>query len=199
MNFTGCPWFWLAVAAVLASDSDPAGAAKLAQRARDSLPRRVVLVGDSLAVGLARPLAAELKAQGIELRTCAKGGANAGQFTEPGGFGTLGLAELLSTFKPELVLASLGTNDTAPGSSVRAKLPARFALLRERVSAGGARLIFLEPPPLPWSRVPIHQAAQAAPASVLLAPAIAQEPDHIHATPAGYAAWAKHIAKELSR
>ncbi len=56
MNFTGCPWFWLAVAAVLASDSDPAGAAKLAQRARASLPRRVVLVGDSLAVGLARPL-----------------------------------------------------------------------------------------------------------------------------------------------
>jgi lysophospholipase L1-like esterase len=199
MTFTGCPWFWLAVAAVLASDSDPGGAARLAKRARESLPTRVVLVGDSLAVGLARPLAAELKARGVELRTCARVAANAGQFTEPGGFGTLGLAGLLSDFKPELVLVSLGTNDTAPGSSVREKLPARFDLLRQRASAAGARVVFLEPPPLPWSREPIHRAASHAGAPLLLAPAIEQAPDHIHATPAGYAAWAKHIAKELNQ
>lgn len=192
MTFTGCPWFWLTVAAVLASDSAPANAKPSAK-----LPARVVLIGDSLAVGLARPLAAEFKSGGAELKVCAKVAANAGQFTEPGGFGTLYLADILSSFKPELVLVSLGTNDTAPGSSVRAKLPARFALLRERCEAAGARVVFLGPPPLPWSREPIYQAAAAS--RLIVAPAIEQAPDHIHATPAGYAAWATHIAKELTR
>lgn len=192
MNPTGCPWFWLAVAAVLASDgpSSAAGSAGAPKKLA-----RVVLVGDSLAVGLARPLAAELKPQGAELKVCARVAANAGQFTEPGGFGTLGLAALLADFKPELVLISLGTNDTAPGSSVRDKLPARFALLRERIEAAGARVLFLGPPPLPWSREPIYQAA--ADARLLVAPAVEQAPDHIHPTPAGAAAWAAHIRKEL--
>lgn len=195
MTFTGCPWFWLAVAAVLASDSDPGGAAKLAAAARASLPRRVVLVGDSLAVGLGRPLGTELKAAGAELKVCARVAANAGQFTEAGGFGTLGLAALLRDFKPELVFVSLGTNDTAPGSSVRDKLPARFALLRQRIEAAGARVVFLGPPPLPWSREPIYQAAAAA--RLIVAPGVEQAPDHIHPTPAGNLAWAKFIRKEL--
>lgn len=186
---TKCPWFWFGVAALLAADSEPA-------RAAPSKLSRVVLIGDSLAVGLARPLAAELKARGAELKVCARVSANAGQFTEPGGFGTLGLAALLSDFGPELVLVCLGTNDTAPGSSVRDKLPARFALLRSRAEAAGARVVFLGPPALPWSREPIYQAAAGA--RLLVAPVIEQAPDRIHPTPAGSAAWAKHIAKELS-
>lgn len=198
MTFTGCPWFWLAVAAVLASDSEPAAAAELAGKAREKFTAsRAVLIGDSLAVGLARPLAAELKSRGVELKVCAKVAANAGQFTEAGGFGTIGLAALLADFKPGLVLVCLGTNDTAPGSSVRAKLPERFALLRERIEAAGARVVFLGPPPLPWSREPIYQAAAAS--RLITAPAVEQASDHIHPTPAGSAAWAQHIAKELSR
>ena len=188
MTLTGCPWFWLGAALLLAQDSAPA-------RAAAPKLERVLLIGDSLAVGLARPLTSELKSRGVELRTLARVAANAGQFTEPGGFGTLGLAELLPAFRPELVLICLGTNDTAPGSSVREKLPARFARLRERTRAAGARVVFLEPPPLPWSREPIVQAA--APAPLISAPAVQQAPDRIHPTPAGAAAWAAHIRKEL--
>ncbi|MBI3204484.1 MAG: SGNH/GDSL hydrolase family protein [Myxococcales bacterium] len=185
---TKCPWFWFGVAALLAADSAPA-------RAKVRKLSRVVLIGDSLAVGLARPLAAELKTAGAELKVCARVSANAGQFTEPGGFGTLGLSALLSDFTPELVLVSLGTNDTAPGSSVRDKLPARFALMRSRIEAAGAHVLFLGPPSLPWPREPIYQAAAGA--RLLVAPAVEQAPDHIHPTPAGSAAWAKHIRKEL--
>lgn len=184
------PWLWLVVAAVLAADGGPAPAAKQAA------PSRVALVGDSLAVGLATPLRRELEPRGAALRVQAATGAHAGMFTA--GAGAQALGKLLAEWRPELVLVSLGTNDTVPGATLAAKLPERFALLRQRASSAGARLVFLEPPPLPWSREPIHQAAAHAGAPLLLSPAVEQASDRIHPTPAGYAAWSKHIAKELS-
>lgn len=190
MNPTNHPWFWLGAALLLAQDGVPPRAAP------DKLSR-VVLIGDSLAVGLARPLATELKARAVELQTRAATGAHAGMFTEGSGASSLG--KLLAEFGPDVVLVSLGTNDTVPAApALAAKLPERFALLRQRASSAGARLVFLEPPPLPWSREPIHKAAAHAGAPLFPAPAVQQAPDHIHLTPAGYAAWAKAIAKELS-
>lgn len=192
MNPAGCPWFWFGTALLLAQD----GAAPASAQPKT---RRVVLVGDSLAVGLAKPLGAELGARGVALQVRAATGANAGAFTE--GSGAQSLGKLLADFRPDVVLVSLGTNDTVPGAEALAKkLPARFALLASRSSAAGARVVFLEPPALPWSREPIHQAAAHAQAALIVAPAIEQAPDRIHPTGAGYAAWSKFIAsrKELS-
>lgn len=180
-----CPWFWLGAALLLAQDGAPPAAAQ----PKPPKPRRVVLIGDSLAVGLAKPLAAELGARGAALQVRAATGANAGAFTE--GSGASALGKLLADFKPDVVLVSLGTNDTVPGAEALAKkLPARFALL----ASVGARVAFLEPPALPWSREPIHQAAAYARAPLIVAPAIEQERDRIHPTGAGYAAWSKFIA-----
>lgn len=103
----------------------------------------------------------------------------------------------LATTKPEVVLISLGTNDTAPGASV-AGLDHRFSDLAETVRMMGATPVFLLPPELPWSRQPVADAVKAA-GALLITPEAGHQhaPDGVHLTGKGYSDWASDVAGKV--
>lgn len=151
--------------------------------------RRVLLVGDSLAVGLARPLALLL----APLTSAAVGGTRIDHWHGP----TMARALLVA---PSLVVVVLGTNDIAAhmaGNEARPQIRAVVAMAR----AAGASVAWVGPPSLPWDGfgvraalaqelsdlgVPLFDSEAAAP--------VARHSDGVHMTPAGYAEWAAQIA-----
>ena len=165
---------------------------------------RILLVGDSLAVGLRPHLARALQARGTgAFRSIAEGGTNIYQWStsaEPQG---RRLAKALATFHPTLVIISLGTNDEAartPGL-LRPYGPA-FDVARQRTPHAEAlrdRLrdvcsVWLGPPAaLLWStdRPFRHMLSALWGENFLDSELIDPEraPDHIHLTASGNEAW----------
>lgn len=167
---------WWHAAAVLVA---LASIAPAAPRAR----RRVLLVGDSLAVGLG----ASARAEGALVS--ARGGTVARQWITRGWF-----AAALESARPELVLVSLGTNDAA-GQVDAGTFAAQVAQLEQLARARGARVVWLFPPPMPYSLDAIRAGLSRAEADTLDAPAgLARAADRVHLTPAGYAAWWRAVA-----
>lgn len=149
---------------------------------------RRLLIGDSLAVGLAPHM---------PHATLAKGGTTAAQWAA--GKYRAPLLAMLRDRRPALVLICLGTNDTAQGRPAP-KLGEHFAELARLIRDHGAEPVFLEPTELPWSRAPIVQAAAATGARVIRAPVLpssARSRDRIHLTPEGYRLWAEHVRAAL--
>lgn len=170
----------------------PAGGALPGPAVSPASPRltgRVVLAGDSLAVGLAGPLGKLLgDVDGI--------GKNS--TTIDHWAGALALDQALAT-KPRLVLVSLGTNDIAAADNANAKRP-KIAAIVDKVRAARAAIGWVLPPSLPWPGYGVRAAlaqelsARNVPAFDSEALAFERAPDGVHATPAGYAAWAAAIA-----
>lgn len=160
---------------------------------KPQLRSRALLIGDSLAVGLGPPLTKVIAP--VALTTRAHVSTTSKSWTA--GKYAAELDEALATSKPEVVLISLGTNDTAPGASI-AGLETRFSDLTETIRMGGGAPIFLLPPELPWSRQPVADAVKAS-GAILITPRVGLEhaPDKIHLTGKGYADWAEDIAKQL--
>lgn len=148
-----------------------------------SSPRRVLLVGDSLAVGLGPSARADGAA------VSAKGGTVSRQWITRGWF-----AAALEASRPELVLVCLGTNDAA-GQIDAGTFAAQVAQLEQLARAKGARVVWLFPPPMPYSLEQIRAGLSRAEADVLEPPAsLERAPDRIHLTPAAYAAWWRAVA-----
>lgn len=156
---------------------------------------RVAIIGDSLGVGLSGPLGVEfsMRRRGASVRGHARLGATAGQWLSRGW-----LEPVLRT-RPEAVLISLGTNDSAAPESAAAKAFAEnVAELARRIRDAGAEPIFLEPPPMPWPLDDVRAALRATGAPVITPPAnLPRQPDRIHPTGSGYALWASHIERAL--
>ncbi len=160
---------------------------------------RLLLVGDSLALGLAPPLGQLAKENGVLFRVVGKTGSTVGQWA-----GATSLnAELVRALaeKPAVVLVSLGTNDEALSTeSARAELP-QLERLIALIEASGAELGWIGPPKLLpglsfspngftrsiQKRVP--QGAYFASDSY----DIPRAPDRLHPTVRGYAGWAGAI------
>lgn len=119
---------------------------------RFSWPReRVLLIGDSLSVGVAPILESALRERGVaDFLSIGRVGTNIKQWAMDDGDGAR-LNEALSTFRPTLVLISLGTNDEAtrklPGYEnfdvARQRAP-HIEQLREKLS--GTQSVWLGPP-----------------------------------------------------
>lgn len=180
------PW-WLAAALA-------AGAGVLLLRRKQPAttkpPSRALLIGDSLAVGLAAPLAKELAP--AELVTRAHVGSRSSDWAFEGKYRGE-LEDALTKFRPDAVLVSLGTNDLAGGKPTATS----FDFLAKRVAAKGAAVIFLGPPELPWPRGEVWSSAEAAGILVKAPEGLPHAPDGVHLTPAGYAAWAKFVGARL--
>lgn len=145
---------------------------------------RVLLVGDSLAAGLAAPLKKLVTADGATLATVGRVGTTIRQWAR-GGW----LAEALAQAKPGLVLVSLGTNDMeTPGDR-----SADIGAIVDRVRAAGAGLVWVEPPDMPTlrDRAQVRATLHATIPAERLFPGpsvpIQRAKDRIHATPQGYA------------
>lgn len=152
---------------------------------------RILLIGDSLALGLAPHLRALAEEAGLPFRAVAQKGT---AIRDWGGIiettASQRLQEALSTFQPTLVLVSLGTNDELFEPAVVVAEQDDLAALFERLddyevawigvptlpvqTAGAARMIRdTGVPYFPSERLELRRA-----------------PDGLHPTVGGYAAWA---------
>jgi lysophospholipase L1-like esterase len=156
---------------------------------------RVLLIGDSLAVGLAPPMRSLAAESNVEFFSLAKEGTRIDQWAS--GSWSAQLDAALASFAPTLVLVSLGTNDEyMMGDAVTRQAPFLEALLAKLRDAG-AEVVWIGPPTLPKPTNGIVAMLVAAipdtnyfPSSSL---AIPRASDGIHSTPRGYAGWAGSI------
>lgn len=150
---------------------------------------RVLILGDSLAVGLGptlKTLASQSGAQYAEVD--AKVGTRIDQWSPK-------IADLLQQHRPDLVLVSLGTNDAAMfDPTVNA---AKAQQIVDAVKNYGARLLWIGLPTLParLKADTVRQMIQATGVRYFDSRQVSFEraQDGIHATPNGYATWANAI------
>jgi hypothetical protein len=140
---------------------------------------RVALIGDSYAVGLGPELAKLLSPPPF-------------QFEGRVGAGTSGykIPPWLSTFKPTIVLVSLGVNDGASPN------PTNYQTIVQTLHGMGARVMWIEPPA--GVNAPAVRAAIAS-LGVSTVPAtttpLAADGTHPHS----YGPWAKDVVQALGR
>ena len=159
---------------------------------------RLLLVGDSLAVGLGPPLRALAREQSVAFEQLAKESTRIDQWA-----GSQKLGEALAKFRPTLTLVSLGTNDeylTGDGGKRQASF---LDQLLSRLQVAGSDVGWIGPPTLPkpksngvtaliQSRLP---AANYFHSEALTIP---RGPDQLHPTLKGYAGWAGQIWQWLA-
>lgn len=159
---------------------------------------RALLVGDSLAVGLAPPMRSRFRSAGGDL---VSRGINSTTIDHWAGGSAL--AESLTQTRPKLTLVSLGTNDLA-AKPAEHKRPLIAALVG-RIRAAGSDVAWILPPAMPITDRGGTRAILAAELARLAVPAFDSEKlslprasDGIHPTPAGYDTWAAHIVTWLA-
>lgn len=174
---------------------------------------KMLLIGDSLAVGTAPHFAALAKEAGVEFKSLATSGTRIDQWAS-----SADLAKLLSTFQPDMVLVSLGTNDAyMKGADVVAKqhaaLEKLLALLTQwprskDYGLGAEHVVWIGPPALPSPPSPGVTKMIQDSAGGALAPRyhyfhserlqLPRGPDNLHPTARGYAGWAGAVWHWLS-
>lgn len=154
---------------------------------------RVLLIGDSLAQGLAPPLAQLAKADSVVLTGRGRQSTTIGQWAVQSWLG-----QALAEGPFELVLISLGTNDMKLASPT-SEAPAIQAIL-QTVQATGARMVWVAPPVMPFPDKGVRAMIGTAGAPVFPSDTldIARAADGIHCTLAGYAGWSGAIWHWLS-
>ncbi len=172
---------------------------------------RVLLIGDSLAVGLAVPLGALAKEQKIAFQGIGVSGTRIDQWAK-----SAALEQALRTFRPTIVLISLGTNDAymmpPPDVGIR-QAPFADELLSKIELALPRAIVWITPPTLPPQArqlASVRELIRAQGATfrprvrprVSLFPSerlkLARGPDQIHPVASAYAAWAGAIWQWLT-
>lgn len=172
----------------------------------------IVVAGDSLAVGLARPLM--LLSAGHPYSAIGVGGTLIRQWAGPAQSvkgGAVGLPLLLGApgkgLVPDVVLLSLGTNDGALSAASLEAERLSVDKLIDGVCSAGIRLVWLLPPNPDVPRLAdVLEMIDASPAvdqwaqlvTLLPAPDVQLGYDRIHPTPDGYAAWAQDIWERIT-
>ena len=174
---------------------------------------RLLLFGDSLAVGLGPQFKTLAEEEGVEVRVLAKVSTRIDQWAS-----SAALDAMLAEYEPDMVLVSLGTNDEyMTGDAPARQAPYLDTLLAKlhdccgrpgpyRGDYGlGAEVVWIMPPELPRetngiraliaSRLASSERAWSFPSETLEIP---RGPDHLHPTAAGYAGWAGAIWEWLS-
>lgn len=158
---------------------------------------KVLIVGDSLAQGLAPQFKSLATATGCDTASITEVGTVMKQWlTEPR---LSALQKALSSFTPTVVLVSLGTNDNKTSYTddvLTAQITDLLALLR----SGGAKVVWMLAPPMPFpDRVGPLLAASGVSVVDTQAIIIPRGPDNIHPTARGYAAWAALVWDRLAK
>jgi len=150
---------------------------------------RVMLAGDSLAAGLAKPMRALADAAGVQFRGRGVVGSRIDEWD--GHY----LAEDLASFSPTVVVLSLGTNDMKmfdPASQQAGRVQSLLAKIR----AAGARVAWIVPPTMPFADKGVRQMiTDASPELAIHAERLEllRGPDKIHMTPSGYQTFAEAV------
>lgn len=150
---------------------------------------RLLLIGDSLAVGLATPLGQIAQESGVTLKTDARSGTRIDQWANQPW-----LASVVASFRPTVILVSLGTNDMKladPATTQKPFLIRLAALLR----GTGARVVWIAPPTMPFPDKGVQALIRTSGFPVFGSEAltIPRTSDGIHPTAAGYAGFAGSV------
>lgn len=158
----------------------------------------VLLIGDSLALGLAQPMQERARATPVNFASTGQQSTTIHQWVTGQGLGKP-LSAVLEEAQPSLTLVSLGTNDmrtSDPAAAGREGGQLADLLLRSGAGAVG----WILPPAMPFGDGGFRAAlaAELAQRNVRTfdssALAIPRASDGIHPTAAGYALWARGIA-----
>jgi lysophospholipase L1-like esterase len=157
---------------------------------------RLLLIGDSLAVGLDRQLDQLASEAGVEAY---EGHGIVGSRLDQWAHSAW-LDTELASFAPTLILVSLGTNDEAMGSGAADRQAPYFADLLSKLERSGAAIVWIGPPELPFPRQGVSDMIREHvpyyyPSEQLDIP---RSPDNLHPNAAGYAGWAGAIWNWLS-
>lgn len=186
--------------------------------------KRVLLVGDSLGVGVGPSLEKELRNLGAaDFKNISVGGKNIAQFSDNSHAEGKALEKALAEFKPTIVFVSLGTNDetirrikggdpryftaanvaknlVGPNFSVAKQRRKAIARLASKLS--GVQTIFIGPPASDPTLWPMDREfrdllASTWPGNYFSTEAVAPQKcgDRIHLTGSGYKSWASDIAR----
>ncbi len=152
---------------------------------------RLLVVGDSLAVGLSPYLGALASPRKVAFDSLAAVGTRIDQWAH-----SATLRDKLRSFSPTLVLVSLGTNDAyMMGTDIVSKQRAELRTLLAMIRDSGADYVWIGPPALPAPKTP-------AMLTMLLSEipslhyyhsetlSLPRGPDGLHPTIKGYAGWA---------
>lgn len=152
---------------------------------------RLLVFGDSLAVGLGPHVRAIVVARGGLAGTRARVGMHMSE-------GAASLGNVLDEEKPTVVMVSLGTNDCA--SAQQGAGQAKFALeLARAAHERGVELVWIGLPTLPAKLAgaeDVREILRAVPGTTYLDSTkmnFARSADGVHATPSGYADWAAQL------
>ena len=173
------------------------GVAKVVSRPLIKRGGRLLLVGDSLSVGLAAPLKALAIESGVDWGYTGETGTRIDQWASGYAQGAK-LSVMLASFRPTLTLISLGTNDEAlkkynPNTDVLAKQKPSILALLEKIRAAGSDVAWIGPPALDFQIPEFRAWLKSEMGNRHWFPSdkydIPRQPDRIHPTVKGYAGW----------
>lgn len=146
---------------------------------------RVLLIGDSLAQGLAPPLMQLARTDGVHLTARGRQSTTIAQWADQPW-----LAQALAEGPFALVLVSLGTNDMKLARP--AAEAAALDRLLGRIRATGALVVWIAPPTMPFPDPGVRAlvASTRVPTFPSETLSIPRSADGIHGSIAGYAGWA---------
>lgn len=160
--------------------------------------KKVFLLGDSLGVGLSRPLKALASDHQVEFKSLTKQGTRIDSWSDNDA-----LFRALSLYKPDLILISLGTNDEYMKLDAYQRQKPRIEKLLSRLRVYSP-VAWVGPPKLPssgpykWikSNGALRLIREKVPSNFYYPSEkleIQRAPDQLHATVRGYAVWAQQI------
>lgn len=160
-------------------------------RADTSPPQRILLVGDSLAVGMADEFRNLSTHDGMDGRVEAKVGSRIDQWVR-------WLPAHLAHHRPSVVFVCLGTNDMNNQDGVR-RNPELVNIIVEEARRVRAKVVWIGPPDMPPGRLPYEKDVR----DILRERApnfydsrgltLTRSPDGIHMTPQAYRVWMDHV------
>jgi len=161
---------------------------------------RLMVVGDSLAVGMNPHFKELATAEGIPYVSLAKQGTRIDQWNQS--------AQLLLTldqFTPTIVLVSLGTNDAYTSITPESQMEAMDELI-DKLASKGAEIVWIGAPALPDTYYGRHPSEEMLEAIRSQAPyyfdshklSIPRGPDELHPTSGGYGGWAGAVWEWLT-
>lgn len=151
---------------------------------------RVILVGDSLGVGMAPYFQKMATEAGMDFVSRVAGGTQTFQWA-----GNPEIQSLAATFRPTLAIISLGTND-AKGTRAPELLRGDVLKLQRAL---GTEIFWILPPKLPFQDRGYAQIVRDTGVRVFESAKypLPQGPDGIHLSGRGYAYWAALVWKDL--
>jgi lysophospholipase L1-like esterase len=156
----------------------------------------VLLVGDSLAVGMTNEVRYQSKSSGFNTAVHAIGGTSTHQWLHL-------ITADVKKYRPTLVLISLGTNDSARNFDSTKRSTAIYKTMSSLAGSTGARVVWIGPPALPQLLSNSSKVKDAIKQTMINnyfdsdKIVISMSHDKIHPTTAGYTFWTRELWKWL--